>query len=245
MIRNILLKIEYDGTNYSGWQSQKNSRSIQDTIEAALKRITGRKARLIPCGRTDAGVHALGHIANFKTASHIPLYKLQRGLNSVLPEDIVIKEAREVQLKFHARFDAKSKTYRYTIINGASPSAIQRNFTVHIPYRLNLALMKKEAKVLIGRHDFRSFQAADRIERSSVRTIKRLDIKKSGGLIKITVEADGFLYNMVRNIAGTLIEIGRGKFKPGSTVKILKAKNRKLAGPTAPAKGLCLMEVKY
>ena len=243
--RNILLKVEYDGTNYSGWQSQKNSRSIQDTIEAAIRRITGRKARLIPCGRTDAGVHALGHIANFKTALNIPLYKLQRGLNSVLPKDIVIKEIREVPLKFHSRFDAKSKTYCYTIINGASPSAVQRNFTAHISYKLNLSLIKKEAKHLLGKHDFKSFQAADKVERSSIRTIKRMDIKKSGDLIKITVEADGFLYNMVRNIVGTLIEIGRGRFKPGSVAKILKAKDRKLAGPTAPAKGLCLMEVKY
>ncbi|MDP3786569.1 MAG: tRNA pseudouridine(38-40) synthase TruA [Candidatus Omnitrophota bacterium] len=245
MIRNILLKIEYDGTNYSGWQSQKNSRSIQDTTEAALKRITGRKARLISCGRTDAGVHALGQIANFKTTSDILLYKLQRGLNSVLPKDIVIKEIREAPLKFHSRFDAKSKTYCYTIINGASPSAVQRDFTAYIPYKLDLPLIKKEAKHLLGKHDFKSFQAADKVERSSIRTIKRLDIKKAGNSIKITVEADGFLYNMVRNIVGTLLEIGKGRLKPGSMGKILKAKDRKLAGPTASARGLCLMEVKY
>lgn len=243
--RNILLKIEYDGTDYSGWQSQKNSRSIQDTIEAALKRITGRKARLISCGRTDAGVHALGQVVNFKTASDIPLYKLQRGLNSVLPKDIVIKETREVPLKFHSRFDARSKVYTYTLLNGPSPAAISRNYVHNVPYKLNFGLMRREAECLVGRHDFKSFQAADKVERSSVRTIKRLDVKKSGDLIKITVEADGFLYNMVRNIVGTLIEIGRGKFKPGSMVKILKAKDRKLAGPTAPAGGLCLMEVKY
>ncbi|MDP2942666.1 MAG: tRNA pseudouridine(38-40) synthase TruA [Candidatus Omnitrophota bacterium] len=245
MIRNILLKIEYDGTNYSGWQSQKNSRSIQDTTEAALKRITGRKARLISCGRTDAGVHALGQIANFKTASHILLYKLQRGLNSVLPKDIVIKEIREAPLKFHSRFDARSKVYTYTILNGPAPAAISRNYVHHVPYKLNFGLMRREARCLVGKHDFKSFQAADKVERSSIRTIKRLDIKKAGNSIKITVEADGFLYNMVRNIIGTLVEIGRGRLKPGSMGKILKAKNRKLAGPTAPAKGLCLTEVKY
>ena len=145
-MRNILLKIEYDGTNYSGWQYQKNAKSIQETIEAALKRITGRKARLISCGRTDSGVHALGHVANFKTDSGIPSFKLQRALNSVLPKDIVIKAVKEAPLKFHSRFDAKSKIYRYTIVSGQSPSAMFRNFTVYLPYKLNIALMKKEAK---------------------------------------------------------------------------------------------------
>jgi len=244
-IRNILLKIEYDGTDYSGWQSQNNARSIQDTIEVALKRITGRKARLISSGRTDAGVHALNQTANFKTVSAIPPFKLQRALNSILPKDIVIKEAREVPLEFHSRFDAKSKIYRYTIINGPAASAISRNFTAHIPYKLNFALMKKEAKALTGRHDFKSFQAADRIERSSVRTIKKLSARKKGEKIIIDIEADGFLYNMVRNIAGTLIDIGRGRLAKGSMARILKAKNRTLAGETAPAKGLCLIEVKY
>ncbi len=243
--RNILLKIEYDGTNYAGWQYQKNAKSIQETIEAALKRVTSRKARLISCGRTDSGVHALNHIANFRTDSKLLLFKLQRGLNSVLPKDIVIKEAREVPLVFNSRSDAKSKTYRYTIINGPSPSALSRNHTLYILYKLNLALMKKEAKVLVGRHDFKSFQAADRKERPSVRTIKKLSIKKNGDAIIIDVEGDGFLYNMVRNIVGTLIEIGRGRFPAGSMARILKAKNRSLAGPTAPAKGLCLIEVNY
>lgn len=268
--RNILLKIEYDGTNYSGWQSQKNSRSIQDTVETALKQITGRKVRLVSFGRTDAGVHALGHIANFKTDSDIPLYKLQRGLNSILPNDIVIKEIGEVPLKFHSRFAARSKVYTYAILNRSAPAAISRNCVHHVPYKLNVGLMRREAECLVGRHNFKSFQAADaewsntgryssasrrvtsrgrfirdKIKRSSVRTIKKLDIKKSSDLIKITVEADGFLYNMVRNIVGTLLEIGRGKLRQGSMMKILKAGNRKLAGPTAPAKGLCLMEVKY
>ncbi len=244
-MRNILLKIEYDGTNYAGWQCQKNAKSIQETIEAALKRITGRKARLISCSRTDAGVHALGHIANFKTDSQLPLFRLQRALNGVLPKDIVIKEVREAPLKFNSLRDARSKSYVYTILNDPAGCAISRDHVRHVPYNLNVALMRREARCLIGKHDFKSFQAADKIERSSVRTIKRLDIKKRGELIKITIEADGFLYNMVRNIVGTLLEIGRGKFKPGSIAKILKAKDRKLAGPTAPAKGLCLTEVKY
>lgn len=243
--RNILLTIEYDGTNYSGWQTQKNARSIQSVLEAAIKRITGKKSDIISCGRTDSGVHALGHIANFKTASDIPLYKLQCGLNSVLPKDIIIKETEEVPLEFHSRFDARSKVYTYTILNRTAPAAILRGQVHHVPYKLNAGMMRREAKRLVGRHDFKSFQAADVEWRNSVRTIKRLDIKKTGDIIKITIAADGFLYNMVRNIVGTLLEIGRGKFKPGSMVKILRDKDRKFAGPTAPAKGLCLMEVKY
>ncbi|MDD5270650.1 MAG: tRNA pseudouridine(38-40) synthase TruA [Candidatus Omnitrophica bacterium] len=244
-MRNILLKIEYEGTGYSGWQSQKNARSIQDTIEAALKRITGRKARLISCGRTDAGVHAVAHFANFKTTSCIPLHKLQRALNGVLPKDIVIKNVKEAAPGFHARFDAKSKTYRYTIITGSSPSAIERNLASYIPYELNLPLMKKEAKALVGKHDFKSFQASDKVERSSVRTIKKLCLKRRADKIIMEVEADGFLYNMVRNIAGTLIDIGRGRIPAGSMRGILRARDRKAAGETAPSKGLCLIEVKY
>lgn len=244
-MRNILLKIEYDGTNYSGWQFQKNSNSIQETVENALKRITGRKSKLTTCGRTDAGVHAVGHIANFKTTSTISLRNVQRGLNSVLPKDIVIKEAGEAPLKFNSQLDAKSKLYVYTILNRPTPTALSRGYVRYVPYELNLNLMRREAKCLIGRHDFKSFQAADNRKRSSIRTIKRLEIRKKGDLIKIEVEADGFLYKMVRNIAGTLIKIGRDKSKPGSMKKILEAKNRKFAGPTAPAKGLCLVEVKY
>lgn len=244
-MRNIRLVIEYDGTDYAGWQIQKNAKSIQTTLEAALKRISNEKVRLISCGRTDSGVHARGHAANFKTSSKISLVNLQRGLNSALPRDIVIKEAKEVPLDFNSRFDAKSKLYRYTILNRPYPAALCRDYFYFVPYKLNLNLMKREAKCLLGKHDFKSFQAADKKERSSTRTIKKLDIRKKRDFIEIEIEGDGFLYNMVRNIVGTLIEIGKGRFEAGSMKKILKAKNRNLAGPTAPAKGLCLIEVKY
>ena len=244
-MRNIRLVIEYDGTNYAGWQIQKNAKSIQGTLEAALKRVTDKKTRLISCGRTDSGVHAKDHVANFKTNSKILLVNLQRGLNSVLPKDIVIKEAKEVPLDFNSRYDAKSKVYRYTILNRSYPQALYRDHLYYIPYKLDLSVMKREAKCLVGRHDFKSFQAADKKERSSVRTIKNLKIRRKGDFIEIEIEADGFLYNMVRNIVGTLVDIGRGRFKAGSMKKILKAKNRVLAGPTVPARGLCLVEVKY
>lgn len=250
-MRNILLKIEYDGTNYAGWQKQNNSRkkTIQETVETALKRILREETKLISCGRTDSGVHAVCHMANFKTLSVIQLFKLRRGLNAVLPNDIVIKEIKETSPDFHSRFKAKSKTYAYTILNGPAPSAILRNYVHHLPYKLNVGLMRREAKSLLGKHNFKSFQASDAewrdSERSSVRTIKKIGIAKNGELVKISVEADGFLYNMVRNIVGTLIEIGRGRLVEGSMRRILRAKDRKLAGPTAPAKGLCLMEVKF
>lgn len=244
-MRNIKLIIEYEGTNYAGWQIQKNAKSIQGTLESALKRIIGEKGRLISCGRTDSGVHAIGHVVNFKTKSKIPLSNLQRGLNSILPRDIVIKEVKEVALNFNSRFDAKSKVYRYTILNRSYPQALCRNYFYYVPYKLDLNTMKREAKCLVGRHDFKSFQAADKKERSSIRTIKKLEVERKKDVIEVEIEADGFLYNMVRNIVGTLIEIGRGRFKAGSMKKILKAKNRDLAGPTAPARGLCLVEVKY
>lgn len=244
-MRNIVLIIEYDGTNYSGWQIQKNAKSIQAALEAALKRITDEKVKLISCGRTDSGVHAISHIANFETKSKIALVRLQQGLNSILPRDIVIKAAEEAPLNFNSRYDAKSKVYRYTILNCSYPAALYRDYFYYVPYRLKLSTMKREAKFLLGRHDFKSFQAADKKERSSIRTIKKLTIKRMGDFIEMDIEADGFLYNMVRNIVGTLIEIGRGRFKPGSMKKILRAKDRDLAGPTAPAKGLCLVEVRY
>lgn len=237
--------IEYDGSNYAGWQIQNNAKSIQGVLESALKRITDKKTRLISCGRTDAGVHAKGHVANFRTKSKIALVNLQKGLNSLLPRDIVIKEVKEVPLNFNARYDAKSKIYRYTILNRSHPAALFRDYFYYVPYKLNLSLMKREARPLLGRHNFKSFQAADKKERSSIRTIKKLRIESKADYIVIEIEADGFLYNMVRNIVGTLIEIGRGRFKAGSMKKILKAKNRNLAGPTAPAKGLCLAEVRY
>jgi len=254
-MRNIKLKIEYDGTNYCGWQVQnrhkstKNQtlprKSIQETIEKTLRKILREKIRLIASGRTDAGVHALAQVANFRTNSDIILKKLQPALNGLLPKDIVITDAEEVGLKFHSRFDAKSKIYRYTILNRKYPSVLGRNRVYFYTWPLDVKLMQKEASCLIGRHNFRSFQAADKKKTAAVRTIKKIVIKKNRGLIQMDIEADGFLYNMVRNIIGTLIEIGRGRFPEASMKRILLSKDRKLAGPTVPAKGLCLLEVRY
>jgi tRNA pseudouridine38-40 synthase len=251
-MRNIRLKIEYDGTNYKGWQIQNSSKNrtkphstIQQEVEAVLSRILRENIKLIGSGRTDAGVHALGQVANFKTKSEIPACRIKRALNGLLPKDIVAVTAKEANLNFHSRFDAVSKTYRYRILNREYPSASRRLYQYHVPYRLDCKLMQKASVSLTGKKDFRSFQASDKKDRGSVRTIKKITVKKQGNMININIEADGFLYNMARNIAGTLIEIGRGKLPPEKIRDILAAKDRKKAGPTAPAKGLCLVKVKY
>lgn len=247
-MRNLRLEIEYDGTNYCGWQIQRNSNnkpSIQETLEKTLRKILQEKIKLIGSGRTDAGVHALAQVANFKTNSKVALEKLQKALNGNLPDDITISKIEEVSFKFNSRFNAKSKLYRYTILNRNYPSAGLRNTTYFYPHPLNIKLMQKEAKVLLGRHNFAAFVGANKTEINAVRTIKRIKITKDKDLIYIDIEADGFLYNMVRNIVGTLIEIGRGKFSKGSLKRILASRNRKLAGPTAPAYGLYLLKVKY
>lgn len=252
-MRNIKLTLEYDGTNYAGWQCQRlkvkrqkaKIKTIQETIERAIEKILQQKIKLMGSGRTDAGVSAIGQVANFKTDSNISLDKLQRALNPLLPRDIVITKIEEVREGFHSRFDAKSKVYCYTILNRSYPSALFKDRVYFYPYPLDVKLMQRQARVLLGRHNFKAFQASDKKERNTIRTVKKLKITQDKDLIYIEIEADGFLYNMVRNIVGTLIEIGRGRFPKGSLKKILLSRDRKLAGPTVPACGLCLVKVKY
>jgi tRNA pseudouridine38-40 synthase len=251
-MRNISLEIEYDGTNYCGWQVQNSGnlrtghkKSIQEVIEKTLRKILQEKIHLIASGRTDAGVHAKAQVANFKTNSSIALKKLQTALNGLLAQDIAITKMEEKGIDFHSRFDAKSKLYRYTILNRVYPSSLLRNTVYFYPYPLNIKLMQEESRVLLGKHNFKSFRACDKKERDPIRTIHKIRVTKDKDLIYIDLEADGFLYNMARNIVGTLIEIGRGKFAKGSLKKILLSGNRINAGPTAPARGLCLLEVKY
>jgi len=245
-MRNIKLTIEYDGKNYAGWQCQKSRiKTLQQTIEKAIQRILRHKIKIIASGRTDAGVHAQAQVVNFKIDSSIPLEKLQKGLNAVLPDDIAVTKVEEAGLDFHSRFSAKSKAYRYTILNRACRPALLRDRVYFLPYPLNLRLMQKEARVLLGRHNFQSFQAQAKKEIDSTRTIKKLRVIRKGDFIYIDIEADGFLYNMARNIIGTLIEVGRGRFPEGRLRKILESRNRKLAGPTVPARGLSLIKVNY
>jgi len=248
-LKNICLEIEYDGTNYQGWQAQKikgiEPATIQGFIEKVLAKIFQQKIKLIGSGRTDSGVHACGQIANFKTSSNISLQKLKTALNCLLPEDIKIKELKQTSLDFNARYAAKSKIYRYTILNQLRNFVFTRNYVWHIPQPLDLKLIKSEAKELVGEHNFKAFQAADKILKPAVRFLQRIEISAQDNFLFIDFEANGFLYHMVRNIVGTLVEVGRGKLAKGSLKTILQSLDRTKAGPTAPAKGLCLLKVKY
>jgi tRNA pseudouridine38-40 synthase len=244
-MRNIKLTVQYDGTGYSGWQSQKNSVAVQDVLGEAIRGVTGERPAIIGAARTDAGVHAACQVANFRTASKIELGKLKRGINSNLPPDIAVKGLQETRRDFHAQYDARTKRYRYTVYSGSPVPPIGRHFVSPVKYTLDIGRMREGAKHIRGRHDFSSFQGSNSRRESAVRRVSRIDIKKRGRFIFIDIEGDGFLYNMVRAIAGTLIDVGRGRTDPGDVGKIMKAKDRRLAGSTVPAKGLCLMKVRY
>ncbi|MEW6410095.1 MAG: tRNA pseudouridine(38-40) synthase TruA [Nitrospirota bacterium] len=255
-MKNIKLLIQYDGTNYAGWQRQKDERTIQGVIEDVIKRVTGENLRLIPSGRTDAGVHALGQVANFKTVSK-PLHqnlwcegkiegkRWKDIINASLPEDIKILDSAEVDMDFHARYSARGRLYSYTILNQEDPITILRNYVWHIRRNLNVEAMIEAGRFLTGEHDFSSFRASACTARKTARKIAELRIEKRRSFIVITIEANAFLHHMVRNIVGTLVEVGRGRLSPDAVREILSAKDRNLAGPTAPARGLILMGVKY
>ena len=246
-MRNIKFEIEYDGSNYAGWQIQPAGRgkTIQEVIEKKLRKILREEIKLIVSGRTDAGVHARAQVANFFTHSAIPLARLKIAINGLLPEDIKVIKASVEKPDFHSRFNAKSKVYRYTILNRNYSSPLSRSTVCFYPHPLDVKLMQKEARILLGKHNFSAFAAAKCRERNPEKEIKEIIVVKKKDLIYIDIEADGFLYNMVRNIVGTLIEIGRGKIAKGSLRKILLSRNRALAGQTAGARGLCLLKVKY
>lgn len=245
MTRNIRLTIEYDGTKFFGWQKQAAKRTVQEEIQKAAERLFRKKIRLIGAGRTDSGVHAEAQTANFKIDTDLPLENVRNGLNRYLPKDIAVVSAQDARPDFHARFHARGKIYRYTIVNRKARSPLKARQAGFLPYKLDIKAMRKAAGHFIGKKDFRSFQARDKKERHSVRAIKKIDIFKKVSLIEIYIQADGFLYKMARNIVGTLIEVGKGKISPGEVRYILSKKCRRDAGPTAPAKGLCLVEVLY
>ncbi len=245
-MRNIKLLIEYDGTNYHGWQVQPNALTIQEVMEEKIEVMTQQRVRLIASGRTDAGVHALGQVANFKTTSSIPVDGFQRGLNSLLPPDIIVKSAEEVEARFHAQYGAKRKTYRYVILNREVPSALYRNYSWHLPLALDVQAMQKASSLLLGRKNFGSFQGADADTEDLVREVYRAEWSaEEEDFLHFTIAADGFLKHMVRNIVGTLVEVGRGKLPVQDFERILDARDRRQAGITAPAQGLFLVEVKY
>ena len=246
---NIKLTIEYEGTKYHGWQRQKNLLSIQGILEEKISQITQEKISLNGSGRTDAGVHALGQVASFKTNSSIPLLELPFILNRILPLDIRIKKVERVDNNFHARFSAVSKNYHYYVLNSNQNnnylSIFLRNYVYCIYKDINLEEMKKASNFLQGEHDFTSFACSGSKIRNRKRTIKDISIIKKGNIFCFHLKADAFLYKMVRSIVGTLMEVGQGKINYLEIKKILEAKNRKMAGKTVPAKGLFLMKVNY
>jgi tRNA pseudouridine38-40 synthase len=245
-MRNLKIIIEYDGTGYHGWQRQRGDITIQQIIEEKIGLVTQEKIKLIGSGRTDAGVHAIGQVANFKTGSKIGETNLLRGMNSLLPGDIVIKSLIEVDERFHSRYDAKSKVYLYQIFNSPVPSALYRNYSWFVHFPLDIDNMKTAASPLIGSHDFSSFCAANNDTSDYIRKVINVSINQGkDGIIKFFIEANGFLRYMVRNIVGTLVDVGRGKFLPSEFLDIMKARDRNRAGITAPPQGLFLKEVKY
>ncbi len=247
-MRNIKLILEYDGSMFFGFQKQPRHLTVQEALEKALSGFFNRRMKIAAAsGRTDAGVHAEYQVVNFKTTSAHELWQIQKGLNAHLPPSIVVKAITEVPLSFHARYSVRSKIYEYRIWNHSCRSPLIAGRAFHVPYRLNIAKMKKAAAEFCGKHDFRSFTSVSAIKKGSscVRTVKSFQLKRRGDLITLRVEADGFLYHMIRNMTGTILEVGRGRRKPEDIKAILKAKNRCLAGVTAPAEGLTLYRVAY
>ena len=245
-MRNIRLTVEYDGTAYCGWQRQKNGLSIQQLLEESIGRITGEESRVIGSGRTDAGVHALAQVAHFHTASRLGERNLLMGINSLLPADIVVREVREADPAFHARFDAVSKVYLYRICNRPVRPALERHRAWFVWLPLDLERIAGALDLFRGRHDFSSFCSVKTDSPDHTRTILDIGLTEDGsGMIQISMEADGFLRYMVRCIVGTLVEIGRGRCSRADAAGILAARNRRRAGLTAPPQGLFLKEVRY
>lgn len=244
-MRNIKIVIEYHGRGFNGWQKQPDKLNIQGEIERAIEEITGEKVDLTASGRTDAGVHSLGQTANFKIEGNFPIEKFPIALNSKLKNSIRIKSAEEVDERFHSRYSVKSKKYRYIINNSEYGTAIYRELEFHIPQKLDIEKMQEAAKYFEGEHDFKAFKASGTSSKSSVRTIYKAEVIKDGDRIKIELTGNGFLYNMVRIISGTLVDVGLGKIKPEEITEIIESLDRKRAGKTLPPHGLYLVEVMY
>ena len=249
-MRRIKLIVEYDGTDFSGWQRQDNSPSVQATIEDALAQMTGGLTRIRGAGRTDAGVHALGQVAHFDTEAHIPLHGFQRGLNTLLPRSISIRNVEEVTDDFDARFSAQGKLYRYQIWNSPSRSPLSDRFVWHVPQALDFGAMRAAAHLLQGQHEFDSFRASDCERKTTRRNLFRLAVvqpeaPQAEPLVWVEAEADAFLKNMVRVLVGTLVEVGKNRRDPESMTGLLAARDRRLAGITAPPHGLTLVRVHY
>jgi tRNA pseudouridine38-40 synthase len=245
-MRNIRLVLAYDGTDFFGWQTQPGQRTVQETLEQAIAAVTGEpRIRCNASGRTDAGVHAVGQVVNFFTSSNLSPSILLKAVNAHLPDDIAIYSADEVPQSFDANRDALRKLYRYVIHDGPTREVFQRRYAWHCKWRLDVAAMHRASRPLLGRHDFRSFETDWPNRLSSIRTITHLSVNRVGDFIWLDVEADGFLYNMVRAITGTLVNVGRGYWPETYVGEVLNAEDRRVAGPTAPPHGLILIRVTY
>ena len=240
-MKRVGLVVAYDGTKYSGWQTQPNGITIQGVLNDTLSELLGEKIETIGASRTDAGVHALGNVAVFDTESRIPGEKFSYALNQRLPEDIRIQLSEEVEPDFHPRYCDSEKTYEYRILNRKFPVPTERLYSYFYHYKLDVDKMREAAAYLVGEHDFKSFCSVHTQAETTIRTIYQLEVEETGAEIRIRVCGNGFLYNMVRIIAGTLIEAGQGKYPPERVKEMLDGKERQKSGPTAPAKGLCLL----
>ena len=245
-MRNIKMIVQYDGSNFKGFQRLKdNDNTIQGKIEDVLSKLTEEKIEIVASGRTDMGVHALGQVVNFKTNSTKSVEKIQKYLYKYLPESIVVTKIEEVDERFHSRYNAKSKIYMYRIDNNEFHNPFNRKYTYHLDKKLDIEKMQEASQYLIGEHDFSSFASSRSKKKSHVRKIEYIKIQEKNKFIEIYVKADGFLYNMVRIIVGTLIDAGLNKIKPEDVKDMLESKNRTAASDTAPAKGLYLLDVQY
>ncbi len=264
-MRTYKLTLQYDGSRYAGWQRQTRRRgsgsrpalrTLQQEIEEALQKVLRHKVSLVASGRTDAGVHAVAQVAHFSSVRRVDAWRLKAALNGILPRDIRVSDIEEVSGSFHARFTTQAKTYVYVLSLGAKKSAFELPWVTGVPYDLDLRAMRRAAGVLVGRHDFKSFQGHDRVIRDSVTRVDAIRItrtKDKAGFpflsgrtfVMIEIRATGFLRGMVRNIVGTLIDVGRGRLKADNMAKILRGRDRRLAGPCAPARGLFLKDVSY
>lgn len=244
-VRNLKLIVTYEGTRYAGFQRQVNGLTLQAVLEEAIRKLTGETVKIIAAGRTDAGVHARGQVVNFHSHTGLPAAQVQRALNHFLPEDVLVWLVDDVASDFHARYSAKSKTYSYRIYHSELRPVFERNFLYHYRFPLQIDQMQEAAQILVGTKDFRSFQATGTAVKNTVKTIHFCKVTQQEPEIRIEINADGFLYHMVRNIAGTLILVGNGRITVADFQRILEVTDRSLAGPTAPASGLCLEEVFY
>lgn len=244
-MKRIKLIVAYDGTSYCGWQIQPNGLTIEEVLNRALFRLTGETIRVTGASRTDAGVHARGNVAVFDTASPIPADRFAYALNPLLPEDIVIVKSEEKDAGWHPRYQNCVKTYEYNILNREMPDPLRRRDTWHVSFPLDIGKMTEAAAYLTDEHDFKSFCSIHTGVKTTVRTVYELDIEKDGDILTIRISGNGFLYNMVRIIAGTLVEVGRGFYEPENVRDMLKAQDRERAGATAPPHGLVLADIAY